>query len=803
MMSFSSFATRDSTPLPSSKNDKPVQKDDPLLSLGNHFLDLTENYKNTDLAKAILYCDSAEQTINKNTSAKFLARLYTTRGNLYTKSGNLLLALLDYQRGIESQNLYSSDSLKNGYLQLSIGNLFYKLHQFADAKAYFEEAIQLFSGSKNNEKGEGLSIALNNKGLAEMKLGDSKAALQSFEESLKGRIDRGYTDRVNHSLTHLMEVYIANSNIRAGDSLYHYAFANSMIDSSSMWYPHFELQYGQILIMDGNTSKAYQQLQKINEATEHANQFDLQTLVSQVQIEYYDLIGDYQAAEIICKDACKAAMENRRFSRAAFFCSWGIEISQKQNNLAAALDFSKSLLVANDSIDNIVNSVISHLFEYNQIVSKTHLQNKELKTDSENYQATVKGQRWMLFISIGIIVLLSLLIWYVYYLSKKYRQNQHNQRELNQRILAVVNNTESHIVSLDSEGMIRLINQSAIDFFKSWLKCDIKAGDFLIENIQNDEAKNIWLNWFEKSKESQGWREVSKINVENNTYFFLENFSAITRENGKFAGLVMVGNDVTKEHEFAIRQAEQKATLEKSIKTKEKMLSILAHDLKDAIYSAHTLSGMVVETPEQFPQSELVHLFGLLHTNFERTKNLLHGLLDWMKTQTGALKAKPRDFNLGALFSDLITECEARASGKGIALISELDNEIEVHADREMIKTVLRNLVNNAIKFTEMDKGRIVMQAFVINEKVEIHVKDNGNGINPKDQHRLFQFGGGYSTLGTNKEEGTGFGLTLCKELLGLNDSCLQLDSDIGKGADFYFSLTLVDKKKSVLKHSN
>lgn len=405
---------------------------------------------------------------------------------------------------------------------------------------------------------------------------------------------------------------------------------------------------------------------------------------------------------------------------------------------------------------------------------------------------------WVIYAFIAFSILLLAMLTLIYVLYLKLRKKQASFEEMHQRIVIGVNKTQSLILSLSETGQIRLINEAARQFLKKWTGKTLNAGDNLLKDVSDENYVKVWRSWMKKAESVDQWKEVSQIKLQKQNHYLMEHFSSIRRADGKFAGLVMVSNDITREHEYNVQLSTHHDELEKSNKAKERMLSILAHDLKDAIYSAQSLSELVCDTPEQFEREELVHLFNLLHQNFSNTRLLLDGLLDWMKTQTGALEANPAAFTLKKVVDEVFGECKRKAHEKELNLIGEVSEKHRVLADKEMIKTVLRNLITNAIKFSETGKGTVQVFEDVHDNEIVIHVKDNGRGISLLDKQKIFQGPGMFSTKGTANEQGTGFGISLCRELLKLNGSKLQLESSPGEGSDFFFALQLAKSEESV-----
>jgi signal transduction histidine kinase/Tfp pilus assembly protein PilF len=775
----------------------------PIDDVFNAYVDLAEVHFGYNSADAFARIDSAEKLLKKTNRMDLFPRINSARGSFYASQGQFLKALQEYQHGIFTYSEKGEDDIHIAYLHVSIGNIFYKLGQYRDARRFYVKANEFFTTIGGNKGHEGEAVATNNNGLCHLRFGEANLALRDFKKAMEIRRELNKNYLVTHSYTHLMDVYLKTSQLQRADSLVVFSKTDAAIDTTSIWYKHFQMQKVLLNIKQNRLTEASIGLKAFNRLDFGSDFEFFKPYILQVRAELEISQKKYSLAKKTIDSGYSQAFTVRDFPAALQFSELGKALSIKQNNIKDALGYADNMEQVRDSIAVLSEGVVSELVEISMAFAIAKNENRELLSASEDYYARIKGQNWLLFGAFIVIMVLLVMFWYINKLSARQRKTQRNQRELNQRILAVVNNTDSHILSLNEEGIIRMINQSAIEFFANWVENDIKAGDNLFEKIKNLEVRKIWTAWFDKSKEQAGWKEVSQIRIKGKTYYYLENFSTIKKDNGEFAGLVMVGNDITKEHEFSVEIAEQRDHLERSNKAKEKMLSILAHDLKDAVYSARSLSEMVTETPDQFPKEELIHLFGLLYNNFDRTKNLLDGLLDWMRTQTGGMEAKPSAFDLSELIQEANLECEEKAAVKGVSIIVHPPESAIVYADREMIKTVLRNLISNAVKYTQPDVGKITLNAYLRDDTIEIHVKDNGTGISKEDQHKLFQFGGRFSTPGTNNEIGTGFGLSLCKELLKLNKSSLHLESQITRGSDFYFSLPLVNKNERALKHTH
>ena len=222
--------------------------------------------------------------------------------------------------------------------------------------------------------------------------------------------------------------------------------------------------------------------------------------------------------------------------------------------------------------------------------------------------------------------------------------------------------------------------------------------------------------------------------------------------------------------------------------TKDKFFSIIAHDLKNpfnSILSFTELLGGKINTMKP----EAIHK-GITRINgsAKSAYRLLENLLEWARSQTGQLEYKPEYFSLKNLFEVSCNLSESSARNKNIALKFEYGENPDVYADLNMIRTVLRNLISNAIKYTP--KGGEVLVRSVLNGKhVTIYVEDNGVGIPRGTLDKLFDISEKVSTAGTENETGTGLGLLLCKEFVRKHGGKILVESETGKGSRFSFSL--------------
>ncbi|MGM0532119.1 MAG: hybrid sensor histidine kinase/response regulator, partial [Bacteroidota bacterium] len=242
--------------------------------------------------------------------------------------------------------------------------------------------------------------------------------------------------------------------------------------------------------------------------------------------------------------------------------------------------------------------------------------------------------------------------------------------------------------------------------------------------------------------------------------------------------------DLKKAHDKISSQAE---TLRELNETKDKMFSVISHDLRAPLGGIKSMLDLIYEDNSEKLEISRRSLDSLKNAA-DQTYNLLENLLYWSRSQRGNLVNNPEVINIYELVLENIELLRTMSKNKNIELLNKVDEDIYAYADRNMIKTVLRNLIINAIKFTD-EKGTVSISCKESNGKVEIEVADNGIGIQQSNLEKILNHKEYYTTFGTKREKGSGLGLNLCIDFIQRNNGELFIDSEYGKGSTFTFTL--------------
>ncbi len=236
------------------------------------------------------------------------------------------------------------------------------------------------------------------------------------------------------------------------------------------------------------------------------------------------------------------------------------------------------------------------------------------------------------------------------------------------------------------------------------------------------------------------------------------------------------------------KYSESNKALERNNATKDRIFSIIAHDLKSPFNALKGYSGIISDSFDSLRTDQMREMVDKISVSSEEAHGLLENLLQWALVQTGGMRVKWENHNLRDIVLEVFDLMKVNAKVKGIQLDIQLSPDIWVLADRMMVSTVIRNLVANAIKFTRSEEGYILCRATEDRDKILMMVEDNGVGISPSHIDQLFQRDSWFTERGTRDERGTGLGLGLCREFIALNQAKLEVESQLGQGSRFFVS---------------
>lgn len=253
------------------------------------------------------------------------------------------------------------------------------------------------------------------------------------------------------------------------------------------------------------------------------------------------------------------------------------------------------------------------------------------------------------------------------------------------------------------------------------------------------------------------------------------------------------GYVVIRKKNLRLNEAYEKITLserelKKMVQTKDKLFSIIAHDLRSPFTALVGLTEVLANQSNELSKPEINEFSKLINESSEKLLKLIENLLEWSRSQTDKILLSPKPINLNSLVNDSISVLMLQANAKEIKVDNLVPNDLNVMADYETMTTVIRNLTSNAIKFTTKG-GTVKLAAEVDAGFISIRIADTGVGISPENLEKLFKLDESFSTKGTGQEAGTGLGLIICKEFVEKNQGTISVASSQGKGTIFTIKL--------------
>jgi len=320
----------------------------------------------------------------------------------------------------------------------------------------------------------------------------------------------------------------------------------------------------------------------------------------------------------------------------------------------------------------------------------------------------------------------------------------------------------------------------------------------LLDYFINDNERNKIISIYTKvvKNKAEGVYDFTLKDANNNIVYAEASYKPIMLDN-KVRSILLVIRNITerkKNQEILLINMEKQRQLNA---TKDKFFSIIAHDLRGPFNSMLGFSKLLVEQYDTYTTEKQKEFLSIMQTSIKNTYKLLENLLLWSRSQRGMIEFSLKTESLFLLSNEVVEVLKPSTDEKEITILNEISANIYINTDKNILSVIFRNLINNAIKFTQKG-GTIEIGVETRHQLVsgapalyltEIYVKDNGVGIAKDKQKELFDVSKNKSTKGTNNESGTGLGLILCKEFVEKHGGKIWIESEIGKGSKFIFTL--------------
>jgi two-component system, sporulation sensor kinase E len=354
-------------------------------------------------------------------------------------------------------------------------------------------------------------------------------------------------------------------------------------------------------------------------------------------------------------------------------------------------------------------------------------------------------------------------------------------KESETRFRSIFEMANAGIFFSDKNGQLILVNQALQDMVEYSNK-ELYLMDFNQFTHLDDLAKeNEMLQKLISGMINQYRIEKRYVSKSGKITWVDLAIAVIRKDSGDPLYYVGVVNDISER-----KQYEQQL---KSINsTKDKFFSIISHDLRNQFSGILGLSEVLMVKKNVLNETSRDKYISLLYQSSESALALLENLLEWSRLQLNRLELNQKQLPLFDIGQEVYSMIENQSTLKQITVENAVDKNQQILADRNMITTVLRNILNNAIKFTPIG-GQIVISSWYENKSDFISIRDTGIGMTQETINKLFKIGNAHSTYGTEKEKGSGLGLILCREFINKHGGEINIRSEVGKGSEFIISL--------------
>lgn len=377
-------------------------------------------------------------------------------------------------------------------------------------------------------------------------------------------------------------------------------------------------------------------------------------------------------------------------------------------------------------------------------------------------------------------------------------------KETTDKYRQLFDNIKDVVYESTPDGKLIDINNSGIELFGFNSKEEILKID-VVKDLYTDPADR---DKFKEIVEKNGFVKNYEIKIKRKTgeqLIVLETAYANRDQQGNvisYRGIIRDITEVKKAEQQLKNYVKELAKLNKQLleseeelkninKAKDRLFSIIAHDLRSPFTGLIGFSDYLIEDIEDLSIDEIKTFAKKINESAKNIYSLLENLLEWSRIERGAIDPEIDEFDINVIIESSIYLLRANTSNKNITIINNINKPLYVKADHNMISSVIRNLLSNAIKFS-YPNSKIYVEGIKGVEFNSIQIIDNGMGMSADVLSKIFDSSVHVSELGTNNEKGSGLGLIICKELIEKNNGTISCVSELNKGTTFTVSLPSV-----------
>jgi len=740
-----------------------------------------------DIDKTIKYAEEAEELAGKIDYAKGKAESLRLTGIYYFIKSDYSSALDSYLKALK---IYVKFDLKSGISKCynNIGIIYHSQGNYPEALDYYQKALKI-----KEELGDKAKIAtsLNNIGSIYKNQSDYSKALEYYKKSLKIYLEAGDKYGISSCYNNIGVIHIEQGDYPKAIEYYNKSLIINRETGDITGIASCFNNIGIILIYQGDYPKALEYCQKALKIREKiGNKKEISISLINIGTIHKELGDCPKALEYFQKSLKMREELGDKWGISSCFSQIG-DIYKDQEHHSKALDYYQKAFKIREELGDKsgislsytnIGNIYFYLADYpkaleyfrKSLTLSIEIGNKPIET--LNYKR------------LGSLYLKQKTIKKAYYYGKR-------------AYLLAEKIGEVKLLKESSE--ILAITSEAMGLYKDAYKYHV-VFKTMNDSLYNEERiKKIsglqYQHKYEKEKQAAELIQQKKdaVYAEETkrqkiiSYSFISGFILMT-----LLVLVILRSLLQKRKANLILAAQKKEIktfakeLEIANKTKDKFFSIIAHDLKSPFNAIIGLSEVLFRKHQEFTEEKLKELLKMINSSSITAYQLLENLFTWARSQSGKIQYIPEKLSLKKVVSEVMDGCKGAANKKEIKLVTKMIENDIVFVDQNMIDTILRNLVFNAIKFTHKN-GEVIVSSEKgkDNNLVYVSVDDNGVGIRKEKIKDLFRIDKNTTTKGTEEERGTGLGLLLCKEFVEKNGGKIWVESIVGKGSTFKFTL--------------
>ena len=744
--------------------------------LGNAYLRLSRFKKAEQI-----YLDASKDA-EKLHDLNQLNRIYNNLGLVNKYLGNYEKALEYYQKSVKMERELDNEVGVGESLQ-NIGTMYYDLNKIDLAKKYFIQAQDIFE--KHSHK-TGLSGTYTNLGIFAHDSGDLETAKKYYEKSLKIDQELNNSEGIAANYNNLAAIYRAEKNYDQASHYYTMALALALKAEDIESVALFKKNIAALLLIKGQEKddegcineaemllfEALKVMKDIDFQYEILELYSALGNLYDVKTEHYDL-HNQNAKKMV-------ALEN------------AVKFRDKYIQLSDTLFTQES----ERSID--------------ELEIKYEIDKKQRELEHEKKSNRIKT---IFFFVIAFLTLLLFFLTYSRYqmknslnrdlmeknrlITKQKEELTHKNEEITKNndiledkhnlLTRIIQNVPNPLFFTDSNHEIIGSNSKLTDLF------DVTPNE-MNEMTTIDVFSRFGQEYVKDCNRTVKTHSVEYIDTKHGKQYFMIYLSCYEDHNSEYAGDIVLLQNITeiRNTEIALK-ASEKNLIELNA-AKDRLFSIIAHDLKNPLGVLLLSAEMVEKHYEKFDQEKITSMVGQIHKGIKHVLNLLQNLLHWAKTQTGSFKFQPHEVALVEVFREIIPLVLIQTEKKNIDLHLVLPEDATVFVDINMMKTVFLNMVTNAVKFTKTG-GQVSVEYYEKDEHHVISIIDTGIGMTRDQINKLHRIDENFVRAGTDNEQGSGLGFLLSKELVSIHQGSIEVKSEPEKGTTVSVKLPLSKKE--------